>query len=56
LFILIYDEEKFGKNLVRNRKLSAERDEYVEFCVQPYWCTVIYSTGNCVYSCTGVLL
>ena len=27
-----------------------------EFCVLQYWCTVIYSRRNCVYSCTGVLL
>ena len=30
--------------------------QHRELCVQLYWCTVIYSTGNCVYSCTGVPL
>ena len=44
--------------------------QHRELCVQLYWCTVIYSTGNCeyscnelsykekgiVYSCTGLLL
>jgi len=30
--------------------------QHRELCVQLYWCTVIYSTENCVYSCTGVLL
>jgi hypothetical protein len=27
-----------------------------KLCVQMYWCTIVYSTGNCVYSSTGVLL
>jgi len=30
--------------------------QHIEFCVQLYWCTVIYSTGNFVYTFTGLLL
>ena len=30
--------------------------QHSELCVQLYWFTVIYSTGNCVYSCIGVML
>jgi len=30
--------------------------EYIELCVQLYWCTLIYSTGNCVYRWNVVLL
>jgi len=30
--------------------------QHRELCVNLYLCTVIYSRGNCVYSCIGVLL
>jgi hypothetical protein len=57
-FILICEEDLFGNNLVKNRKLTAERDEYDELCVELYRRPVIYSTGNselCV-QLTGVFL
>jgi len=30
--------------------------QHRELCVKLYWCTVVYSEGNCVYNCIGVLL